>query len=334
MNAIHTMWKDTARGTRWSAARTLNGLVALGILLFAASLQTAVAAVPQLNSLKNITFAGLPGNQVQITFELSQPVSTPASFTIDNPARIAFDLPATKSELAKRSQSIGIGPAKSVTAVEVKGRTRVVLNLFEMVPYETRTEGNRIIVVLGTGGQRVAMPAPASATASVTTSRSPSASIAPAITGIDFRRGDQGEGRVIVTLSDPSIPVDMRQEAGKIVLEFNGATLPDALERRLDVTDFATPVKLIDTENKGDKVRMEITPIGEYEHLAYQSDNQFTVEVRKITKAEKEKAQKEKFGYTGERLSLNFQDIEVRSVLQLLSDFTGQNIVVSLSLVI
>ena len=327
MNAIHTMWKDTARGTGWSAARTLNGLLALGMLLFATSLQAATA--PQLNSLKNITFAGLPGNQVQITFELSQPVSTPASFTIDNPARIAFDLPATKSELAKRSQSIGIGPAKSVTAVEVKGRTRVVLNLFEMVPYETRTEGNRIIVVLGTGGQRVAMPAPASATAAAATSRSASASIAPAITGIDFRRGDQGEGRVVVTLSDPSIPVDMRQEAGKIVLEFNGATLPDALERRLDVTDFATPVKLIDTENKGDMVRMEITPIGGYEHLAYQSDNQFTIEVRKITKAEKEKAQKEKFGYTGERLSLNFQDIEVRSVLQLLSDFTGQNIVVS-----
>ena len=155
------------------------------------------------------------------------------------------------------------------------------------------------------------------------------AGIEPAITNVDFRRGDQGEGRIVVTLSDPSIPVDMRQEAGKIVLEFNGATLPEELERRLDVTDFATPVKLVDTEGKGDKVRMEITPIGEYEHLAYQSDNQFTVEIRETTKEEKEQVQKDKFGYTGERLSLNFQDIEVRSVLQLLSDFTGQNIVVS-----
>ncbi|TCK17014.1 type IV pilus assembly protein PilQ [Thiogranum longum] len=323
MNAIHTMWKDAARIATWSAARTLNRFLALGMLLFATSLQTAGAAAPQLNSLKDINFAGLPGNQVQITFELSQPVSNPASFTIDNPARIAFDLPATKSELAKRSQSIGIGPAKSITAVEVKGRTRVVLNLFEMVPYETRTDGNKIIVVLGTAGQRVSAPA-ATAPADSTT-----ASISPTITSVDFRRGEQGEGRVIVTLSDPSIPVDMRQEAGKIVLDFSGATLPEELERRLDVTDFATPVKLVDTENKRNGVRMEITPIGEYEHLAYQSDNQFTVEVRETTKEEKELAKKEQFGYTGERLSLNFQDIEVRSVLQLLSDFTGQNIVVS-----
>ena len=328
MNAIHTMWKDAAKGTTWSAARMFNNLLALGMLLLATSLQTSYAAAPQINTLKEINFAGLPGNQVQITFRLSQSVSNPASFTIDNPARIAFDLPATKSELAKRSQAIGIGPAKSITAVEVKGRTRVVLNLFEMVPYETRVAGNDIIVVLGSQGQPVAAASPAAATSSAPATAT-TASIEPAITDIDFRRGDQGEGRVVVTLSNPSIPVDMRQEAGKIVLDFNGATLPEELERRLDVTDFATPVKLVDTEGKGGKVRMEITPIGEYEHLAYQSDNQFTVEIRETTKEEKELAQKEKFGYTGERLSLNFQDIEVRSVLQLLSDFTGQNIVVS-----
>jgi len=324
MNAIHMMWKDAARGAAWSAARTMNGLVALGALLLLACLQTAHAAAPQLNALKEITFAGLPGHRVQVTFVLSRPAPDPASFTIDNPARIAFDLPATKSELATRSQAIGIGPARSVTAVEVKGRTRVVLNLFEMVPYETRVEGNRIIVVLGNQGQR-----PETGTTPAATGSPAAASIEPAITDVDFRRGDQGEGRVVVTLSDPSIPVDMRQEAGKIVVEFKGATLPAELERRLDVTDFATPVKLIDTESKGDEVRMEITPIGEYEYLAYQSDDQFTVEVRETTKEEKEQALKEQFGYTGERLSLNFQDIEVRSVLQLLADFTGQNIVVS-----
>ncbi len=326
MNAIHMMWKDAARGATWSATRTINGLVALGALLMLACLQTAHAAAPQLNALKEITFAGLPGHRVQVTFVLSRPAPNPASFTIDNPARIAFDLPATKSELAKRSQAIGIGPARSVTAVEVKGRTRVVLNLFEMVPYETRVEGNRIIVVLGTQGQR---PETGTTSAAAAASSPAAASIEPAVTDVDFRRGDQGEGRVVVTLSDPSIPVDMRQEAGKIVVEFKGATLPEQLERRLDVTDFATPVKLIDTERKRNGVRMEITPIGEYEYLAYQSDNQFTVEVRETTKEEKEQALKEKFGYTGERLSLNFQDIEVRSVLQLLADFTGQNIVVS-----
>ena len=133
----------------------------------------------------------------------------------------------------------------------------------------------------------------------------------------------------MITLSDPAIPVDMRQEAGKVVLDFKGASLPEELERRLDVTDFATPVKLVDTESRRDGVRMTITPIGEYEHLAYQADNQFTVEIRETTKEEQEQRRKQEFGYTGERLSLNFQDIEVRSVLQLLADFTRTNIVVS-----
>ncbi len=324
MNAIHMMWKDAARGSTGPASRMMSGLMTLAMMLLLAGTQAVWAAAPRLNVLKEINFAGLPGNQVQVTFELSEPATNPASFTIDNPARIAFDLPGTRSELARRSQAIGIGPARSVTAVEVKGRTRVVLNLFEMVPYETRVDGNRIIVTLGSGGQRVESAPQAAPGAAAS-----SASIEPAVTGVDFRRGDQGEGRVVVTLSDPSIPVDMRQEAGKIVVEFKGAALPDELERRLDVTDFATPVKLVDTERKGDEVRMEITPLGEYEYLAYQSDNQFTVEVRETTKEEKEEARKAKFGYTGERLSLNFQDIEVRSVLQLLADFTGKNIVVS-----
>jgi len=304
-----------------------NGILLLATLLLIPVWNNAIAADPQpLNALQEINFAGLPGNQVQITLQLSQPASNPPSFTIDNPARIAFDLPATKSALAKRSQPIGIGPAKSITAVEVKGRTRVVLNLFEMVPYETRTEGNMIIVVLGSAGSTTTTAAPApAATATGSTMADGSASI----TDIDFRRGDQGEGRIIVTLSNPAIPVDMNQEAGKVVLEFHGASLPDNLQRRLDVTDFATPVKLIDTEARGDSVRLEITPTGEYEHLAYQADNQFTVEIRPTTKEEKELRKKKEFGYTGERLSLNFQDIEVRAVLQLLADFTGTNIVVS-----
>jgi type IV pilus assembly protein PilQ len=327
MNAKLTNWNPETQGT-WFLKRLVgNGILFLAILLMLIGWNGARAEAQQLNALQEISFAGLPGNQVQITLKLSQQADNPASFTIDNPARIAFDLPATKSELANRSQSIGIGPAKSITAVEVKGRTRVVLNLFEMVPYETRTEGNQIVVVLGGGasGGPVTAAAPAAAAGSAArTSAGPSA-----VTDVDFRRGDQGEGRVIVTLSDPSIPVDMRQEAGKIVLDLKRANLPEELQRRLDVTDFATPVKIIDTEATRDGVRMEITAIGEYEHLAYQSDDQFTVEIRETTKEEKEKRRKEEFGYTGERLSLNFQDIEVRSVLQLLADFTGTNIVVS-----
>jgi len=308
-----------------------SGILLLTILLLQGAWNSAQAAEPQpLNALQDITFAGLPGNQVQITFKLSQPASNPASFTIDNPARIAFDLPATKSALAKRSQPIGIGPAKSITAVEVKGRTRVVLNLFEMVPYETRAKDDRIIVILGSpSAVNTASTPSTSVTAHSAATATSSASAAATITGIDFRRGDQGEGRIVLSLSNPAMPVDMSQEAGKIILELRGASLPGELQRRLDVTDFATPVKIIDTESTGAGVRMEISAIGEYEHLAYQSDNQFTVEIRETTKEEQDQLRKKEFGYTGERLSLNFQDIEVRSVLQLLADFTGINIVVS-----
>jgi len=326
MNANLMTCNATAQGTRFLQRLAGKAILALATLCLLSGWHHVRAEAMPLNALQEITYAGLPGNQVQVVFKLSQPVSSPASFTIDNPARIAFDLPATKSELAARSQPIGIGPAKSVTAVEVKGRTRVVLNLLEMVPYETRTEGNQIIVVLGSSAAMAA-----SATPATVAPAAGSAAMAGqvAVTDVDFRRGDQGEGRVVITLSDPAIPVDMRQEAGKVVLDFKGASLPEELERRLDVTDFATPVKLVDTESMRDGVRMAITSIGEYEHLAYQADNQFTVEIRETTKEEQQERRKQEFGYTGERLSLNFQDIEVRSVLQLLADFTGTNIVVS-----
>jgi len=331
MNAKLTTWTPVLRSGQMAHSLFRHGLMLAAAMLLVSFWTAAQAAEPQpLNALKAINFAGLPGDQVQITFEMSSSADNPASFTIDNPARIAFDLPATKSELAKRSQAIGIGPAKSVTAVEVKGRTRVVLNLFEMTSYETRTEGNNIVVVLG-GTQGATSSASASAftnTAPATTSSSNSGA-AQGITNIDFRRGDQGEGRVIITLSDPAVPVDMRQEAGKVVVDLKGAQLPAELQRRLDVTDFATPVKLIDTEMTSRGTHMVITAIGDYEHLAYQADDQFTVEIRETTKEEQEERKKQEFGYTGERLSLNFQDIEVRSVLQLLADFTGTNIVVS-----
>jgi len=327
MNAILTNLKPASGAMHFLQRLIGTGMLLLAIFLLQNVWSSAHAAEPQpLNTLQDITFVGLPGNQVQITFQLSQPASNPASFTIDNPARIAFDLPATKSGLAKRSQAIGIGPAKSITAVEVKGRTRVVLNMFEMVPYETRSKGDQIIVILGSAGAVNTASAPTDSGAAATAT---AASTAASVTDVDFRRGNQGEGRIVLTLSNPSMPVDMSQQAGKVVLELKNASLPEELQRRLDVTDFATPVKIIDTEATADGVRMVISAIGEYEHLAYQSDNQFTVEIRETTKEEQDERKKTEFGYTGERLSLNFQDIEVRSVLQLLADFTGINIVVS-----
>ena len=274
------------------------------------------------NALKSVDFAGLPGDKLQITLTLSGPAPKPVSVTIDNPARIALDLPDTRSELSQRTQPIGVGAAKSLTAVQAKDRTRVVLNLVEMVPYETRTDGNQLIVTLqGNADASSFVSAEASTAASGVGSNS--------IQNVDFRRGEEGQGRVIVTLPDPSIPVDMRQEGGNVVLDFMGASLPDNLQRRLDVLDFATPVKTIDTYSKGNNVHMVITPMGDYDHLAYQSDNQFTIEVSAITKEEQEERKKDEFGYKGERLSLNFLDILVRSVLTLIADFTGINIVVS-----
>jgi type IV pilus assembly protein PilQ len=284
-----------------------------------ASVQAADPATG--NTLTAVDFTGLPGNKAQITLTLSNPASAPLSFTIDNPARIALDLPNTSSGLAQRTHSIGIGMAESVTAIEAQGRTRVIVNLVEMVPYETHAEGNKVIVTVQSSGKQQTTSAAVAAQAT--------GGPRPQIANVDFRRGEQGQGRVIVSLSDPSIPADMQQEGGKVIVDFYRASLPAELERRLDVLDFATPVKTIDTHTRGDNVHMVITPMGQYEHLAYQTGNEFIIEVREITREEAEELKKDEFGYVGERLSLNFQDIEVRSVLQLIADFTGINIVVS-----
>jgi type IV pilus assembly protein PilQ len=302
-------------------SRTMMRYLLVCSTLVISGLSTVLAATTPGNTLQSVDFSALPGNKAQITLTLSQPAATPLSFTIDNPARIALDFPNTNNGLTDRSQAIGIGMAESMTVVEAQGRTRVVLNLVEMVPYEAHAEGNKIIVtVQSAGSEQSAAQAAVASSAGGATDR---------LDNIDFRRGEDGQGRIIVSLSSPSIPVDMQQEGDKIVLDFYRTELPQDLERRLDVMDFATPVKTIDTYTKGSNVHMVITPMGEYDYIAYQSDNQFTIEVKALTREEAEERKKDEFGYSGERLSLNFQDIEVRSVLQLIADFTGLNVVVS-----
>jgi type IV pilus assembly protein PilQ len=308
--------------TRRLARGGWNLLLFTGLLLLGSSLTTSDAAEQAAtNSLKSIEFAGLPGNKAQVILTLSNTATSPLSFTIDNPARIALDFPATKNDLTQRTQTIGIGMADSITAIEAQGRTRVVVNLVEMVPYEAHAEGNKVVLTIQGGGKEESVTSAAVAAAK--------GDYRPQIENVDFRRGEHGEGRIIVSLSDPSIPVDIQQEGGNVVVDFYRAILPGELERRLDVLDFATPVKTVDTYTKGENVHIVITPMGEYDYLAYQSDNEFTIEVKAITKEEAEDRKKDEFGYKGERLSLNFQDIEVRSVLQLIADFTGINIVVS-----
>jgi len=296
------------------------------VVLFAIAGFTATV---QAATLDNISYSVLPGERVQLQIELSEPMEgEPLNFTIDNPARIALDFPNTQLGAVQKSQSIDVGVAHSVSAVEAAGRTRVVLNLVNSVPYEIDVQGSSVIVTLGVNDVIVADALRGGAPSSLLSTNN-AGGTSSSIEGIDFRRGDDGEGRVIVTLSDPSISVDMNQVGGKIVLDFIGAALPGELDRKLDVVDFATPVKEIDTKGSNNGTRMMIsTTAQQYDHLAYQSDNTFIVEVRPLSEQEQE-TRKEKAGFTGERLSLNFQDIEVRAVLQLIADFTGLNMVAS-----
>ncbi|WP_232020221.1 type IV pilus secretin PilQ family protein [Sulfuriflexus mobilis] len=276
-------------------------------------------------TLDNISYSTLPGNKVQIKLSLSGETAEPISFTTDDPARIALTFADTNNKLAKKTQAIGVGVARSVTAVEAGGRTRVVLNLVRLVPYNVEKRGNDVFITLDTGGN-----SSGTSTASATPAAVAADTGSHDISNVDFRRGSKGEGRVVVTMSDPKTIVDLREEGGKIIADFLNAQLPEQLEQRLDVGDFATPVANIDTFKHGKNVRMVIEPgIAEYEHLAYQADNVLTIDVRQISKDKQAELKKKKFGYVGEKLSLNFQNIEVRSVLQLIADFTGLNLITS-----
>lgn len=282
------------------------------------------------NVIQNVEFSTLPGNRLQISLELSELAVTPLSFTIDNPARIAFDFDATGSKLPKRSQPIGIGIAQSMTTISTKTKTRVILNLTEVVPYQVTTQGKNVLITLDSEATGGAFEM-ASTAVGTTPSGAPRYSHeARGIESIDFRRGEEGEGRVVINLSESNIPMDISEEFGKVVVKFLGIKLPDELRQTLDVLDFATPVKSISSFEEEDNVRVEIEPVNaNYEHVAYQANNIFTIELKPISKEELEEAKQDKFGYTGERLSLNFQDIPVRAVLQLIADFTSLNVVVS-----
>lgn len=269
--------------------------------------------------LEGMEYSSLPDKQVQLKFELSEPVPEPNFFAIDEPACIVLDFPGVKIGSARHSQTIGIGMTRNVTLVEAKERTRVVINLVQSTPFEVKMEGNTVYVTIS--GSPVIAPVQSN------TAAHPEKHF---IKDIRFRRAEQGEGKVIVSLSGAQMPVDVREESGRIIVNFIDATLPSGLERRLDVTDFSTPVKFIDTFPADEGVRMVIIPANpEYEHLAYQSEDTLVVELKPLTSAQKDQANKNELGYKGEKLSLNFQNIEVRAVLQLIADFTGLNLVTS-----
>ncbi len=303
------------------------------IALLALGLMTVTGAIAQTagNSLQDVQVQALPGNRIELRLIMQAPPAAPLAFTIEDPARIALDLQDTSLGLPSRRKNVGIGVLDTVLAAEANGRTRIVLNLDQMVGYDTRVDGNSIVVTLendssgGSAGQTFAAAAPAkSSTSSMSGVRS--------IDNVDFRRSENGAGRVIVTMSEPGTAVDVRREGDKVVVNFAGTAVTDAQTRRLDVMDFATPVSTVDVLRAGGDTRVVIAAGGDYEELAYQSDNVFTVEIQK--KAEPTAMEKPTMfspdrDYTGERLTLNFQDIETRAVLQLLADVSGRNVVVS-----
>ncbi|WP_372965974.1 type IV pilus secretin PilQ [Marinobacter sp.] len=310
------MHEQTVLGSRLAMFKKLNvcvGVVAVGLW---SSLASAV-------TLQDVSFSSLPGERLEVTMEFDGTPPEPTGYTIERPARITVDLKGANSAINQRSIPLGSGNAQSVTIVETKDRTRLIFNLVELVPHETVRENNSLVMTIGG----------AAASSSMTASAPQTSASAPAATnalaGVDFRRGKSGEGRVIVDLGNSSSAVNLTELGGRIRLTMPDLDVPADLRRRLDVTDFATPVTRIDTFVEDGSAVVEIRPEGEYDYIAYQSGREFTVSVEEISQEEAETRREEKFPYTGEKLSLNFQDIEVRSVLQLIADFTGLNLVAS-----
>ena len=324
-----TITKNRSTGNIFYGARKLFMLLALCL--------GSTSASANQNMIESIEYDTLPGNRLQVILKMSQEAIKPLSFTIDNPARIVFDFTGTGSSLPKKQQPIGIGITQSVTTISTKDRTRVILNLTEVVPYQVNTNDKTVLITLGSeatgttfSDQPVSSALDSTGDIMTTTDTARYSDLKRGVSNIDFRRGEKGEGRVIVTLTENNIPMDISEEFGKIIIKFIGSDIPDNLHQSLDVLDFATPVKSISSFKKDGDARIEIEPATkDFEHVAYQADNIFTIELKPITEEELEEQNKAKFGYTGERLSLNFQDIPVRAVLQLIADFTGLNVVVS-----
>jgi len=293
-----------------NASRRFSGLLLGGLLSLFASFAGA-------DTLKSIEANSLSGDGMEVRLNFEGGVPEAKGYSIEKPARIALDLIGADSDVAGKQQNLGTGNTRSVTIVEAKDRTRLIFNLESLTGYSTRVEDSSLIVMLGDEQKDSAAKGSYEADGDAS------------VKSIDFRRGDAGEGRIIIGLSKASVPVDVQEEGGKIVAKFVGAGISNDLIRKLDVTDFATPVKMVDTRSSDNSVLVVIEPTGTWEYLAYQADNEFSINVKPLTRAEAERQKKEDFAYTGEKLSLNFQDIEVRAVLQLIADFTGLNLVAS-----
>ena len=281
--------------------------------------------------LQGVNFASLPGDRTEISLSFSDKPPVPDGYTIESPARIALDLVGVNNRLAEKYHNLGIGNAKRMTVIGAKNRTRIILDLVELVPYSSRVVNNTLVIVVGDDGSiaQTASTQPALANSKVEVSTGSLAKQRNSITAIDFHRGEKGDGQIVINFASPNVDIDMTEIGGNIQLRLPAVDLPSELRQRLDVVDFATPVKRIDSYIQDGEAVIMIKPSGDYDYLAYQTDNQFTVSVEELTNEEMNQRKKEKFPFTGEKLSLNFQNIEVRAVLQLIADFTSLNLVAS-----
>ncbi|HEV2703551.1 MAG TPA: type IV pilus secretin PilQ [Steroidobacteraceae bacterium] len=278
------------------------------------------------NSLQAIDVRPLAGQQMQLTLKLSGPAPQPTSFAIDNPARVAVDLANTSLALTSRRIDVRSGGLDSILAAQSGDRSRLELVLDKMMPYAMRVDGNNIIITLGAAGAASAS-AQANATPAASDGAAPTTIGTRSIQSIDFRRSVDGAGRVVVRLSDPHTPINLRQVGDQVVVDFVGTELPKSLMRRFDANDYGTSVTGFDATRSGGDARLIINAKGDYEQLAYQTNDQYVVEIQPRRKPDV--AQEEKRQYTGEKMSIVFQDLDTRAVLQLVADTSGQNIVVS-----
>ncbi len=316
--------------------------LALGVLLLLGAALPRITLAEPVNTLLSITPSRAGSDKLQLILLFADTAPAPLSFSIANPARLAFDFPSTRHSLSSPTQDINLGVIQSISAAQSKDRTRVVVNLTEMVPYQADTEGNRVVVTLSsprfaaspeptprTEAEPPALPTPPTPAPPVAARRS---TTTRGVENIDFRRGPEGSGLIILKLSDPNVPIDVKQQGTRVVVDIANAPLAPHLQRRMDVTDFATPVQSIDATSRGNSTQLVVKTNGNYTQMAYQSDNVYTLEIKpSVPEQQGRRAQgkDDPIAFKGEKLSLNFQDIEVRSVLQLIADFTGLNVVVS-----
>ena len=301
-------------------------LITLTLLTCASGTALAQAAGAAKNAIESIDVSSLQGGKVlvKVNFKDALP-AVPAGFTVTNPPRIAIDLPNTVNAMGKNAVDVSEGDVKSINIVEVVNRTRLVLNLARSLNFTSALEGKTLIVTIDGAPASAAKPA----TQVTKFAEAAPGEVKQSLRDIDFRRGNNGEGRIIVDLSSPNTGIDIRQQGRSVIVDFINTTVPRNLVRRLDVADFATPVRIVDTLDQGANTRMIVEPRGLWEYSAYQTDTQFILEVKPVKEDPNKLVQGTTPGYSGEKLSLNFQNVEVRAVLQVIADFTGLNIITS-----